>query len=133
MEAASQPLPVRTAVARGATSSTAWATVFWGSEDLGLKALLVLGWAARRQSDRPFLVLCKHDLPGFLLAKLRQQGFLPVPLVVDEKLGDRNTIWLRIQLWSMVQFERIVYLDTDCLPVADLDIPSCKLLHSPSF
>jgi len=122
----------------------AWATLL--SDDVRnprrfqqwLHALTVLRWSIARSASglsnearsRPFLVICDRGrTPPALLRTLGRHGLIPTavnelhspPLPGPSQRADLSLGWLRLHLWRMTEYERIVYIDADCVVVGSLE------------
>ncbi|CAE8599916.1 unnamed protein product [Polarella glacialis] len=113
-----------------------------------LTALEVMSWSLRRfphsaeekslSAVPPLLVLCEERLhcarPQFLQF-LRSRGFIPMPVsmlpappVPEGGLrSDLSQGWLRIHLWRLTEYERIVYLDTADMSATPFPEQTCWL------
>ena len=79
---------------------------------------------------RPFLIVCDGQrTPQTVLSALRAHGFQPLPVEalpmapipgrpVRHELSEG---WLRLHLWRLTSYRRIVYLDSDVVVLGSLE------------
>jgi alpha-N-acetylglucosamine transferase len=85
--------------------------------------------STRSQLDIPFLVLVPPHITEYKRQVLRAEGatVVPIELLVPKNntLNPSNTRWVdqfcKIRLFEMLQYDRILYLDTDMLLTKSLD------------
>eukprot|EP00929_Paragymnodinium_shiwhaense_P077671 TRINITY_DN40025_c0_g1_i3.p1 TRINITY_DN40025_c0_g1~~TRINITY_DN40025_c0_g1_i3.p1 ORF type:complete len:876 (+),score=77.25 TRINITY_DN40025_c0_g1_i3:385-2628(+) len=132
LEVSAQLQPSRS---RGEDKETAWATTLPQAGhssvlERQVQALSVLGWSARRADavDRTFLVLCGETTSAAVRNVLRRRGFVvvAVPSRTQQQKSpaqmsaQREKAVLRLHLWRLTEFRRIVYVDIDSLVLAPL-------------
>lgn len=105
-----------------------WATLLTTSAYL--QGVLVLHWSLRRVgSQYPLVVLYTSQLDSQCLAELEHAG---IPTLAIDTLEPKaapdlsqdprfHSTWSKLAIFSLVQFDRVVQLDCDMLPIANMD------------
>ena len=123
------PTP-RTSTGDGSHSGVggyAYVTLMFGGIPKQIDITRVLIRSIKRHGSRhPMVVMITPEVPEVVRETLRLEGAIVKevePLTAKGTLFTRNSLaFTKLRAWSLTEYERVVFLDADMLPVENLDV-----------
>ncbi|KAI8072553.1 nucleotide-diphospho-sugar transferase [Gongronella butleri] len=107
----------------------AWVTLLTGDDDAYLNGIIVLQYALLKvRSQYPLVVLYTADEDQAVVHRLQQLGChlraidaVDPPGRIEYSQARFRTTWSKLAVWNLVEYDRLVLVDADMLPLGNMD------------